>query len=148
MDLRDKLLDNWIKSKDTADKEKFKKFRNEVSHLQRKAKKQYFHKIANMKVDNSKQFFSNLKKNNIIDDKKKSSQEKCRFTTTDLNTEFLKNNNAKEDTEKVNEEIHKILDNAKNTEERFKFKEITEPEIIKIIIDIYVMGKKVAYFPR
>ena len=39
IDLRDKFLDEWIKCKDPADKGIFKKSRNGVSHLQRKAKK-------------------------------------------------------------------------------------------------------------
>ena len=86
-----------------------------------------------MKVDNSKQFFSNLKKHNIVTDKKKKTTNKCRFSACKLNQAFLKNNNAKEDSVKVNLEITKILDKAGNVEEKFKFSEITEEETIKII---------------
>ena len=133
MDHRDKLLEDWNKSQLDRNKEAFKKARHEVSHLQRKAKKQHYNKIANMKVDNSKQFFSNLKKHNIVTDKKKKATNKCRFSATKLNQAFLKNNNAKEDSMKVNQEIQKILHKAGNVEEKFKFGEITKEETIKII---------------
>lgn len=132
MDERDKLLDKANKTGKKEDRLKFKRYRNHVSHLQRKAKKKYYNKVINMEVNNSQKFFDNLKKNNIIEDKKKKNTE-CNFSATKLNQAFLLNNNAKEDTDKVNEEIGKILQKSTNVREKFTFKDITEEEIKKII---------------
>ena len=132
MDYRDQLLEKCNKSGKKEDRIKFRQVRNLVSHKQRRAKKKHINKIVNSKVNDSKTFFQNLKKNGIIEDKKKS-QSGCKFSATKLNTNFLKNNNAKENVEDVNEEIRKINEDSINTTPKFKFKDITEDEIIKII---------------
>ena len=132
MDHRDKLLEHCNKTGRRADRENFKKARNEVSHNQRKAKKSHINKIANLKVNNSKQFFQNLKKNGIISDKKKKTNT-CKFSATQLNQCFLKNNNAKENVEKVNDQISQILTSNTNTQQNFKFNDVNENEVKKII---------------
>ena len=65
--------------------------------------------------------------------KTKREKRECNFSATKLNQAFLLNNNAKEDTDKVNEEIGKILQKSTNVREKFTFKDITEDEIKKII---------------
>ena len=132
MDHRDKLLEKCYKSGKAGDWANFRKARNEVSHKQRRAKKQHINKIVNSKVNDSKTFFQNLKKNGIIEDKKKP-QSECKFSATKLNQSFLKNNNAKENTDEVNEEIRKINEKSANIIPKFKFKDITENEVIKVI---------------
>ena len=62
MDHRDKLLEKCYKSGKAGDWANFRKARNEVSHKQRRAKKQHINKIVNSKVNDSKTFFQNLKK--------------------------------------------------------------------------------------
>ena len=132
MDSRDKLLEVCNKSGKKEDRQKFKQVRNEVSHKQRRAKKEHINKIVNSKVKDSKAFFQNLNKNGIIEDKKKG-HNGCKFSATKLNQSFLKNNNAKENVEDVNEEIRMIHEKSINTQPKFKFTDVTVDEIKNII---------------
>ena len=132
MDYRDKLLEECNKSGKKEDRIKFRQVRNKVSHKQRRAKKEHIHKIVNSKVNDSKTFFQNLKKNGIIEDKKKGHRG-CKYSATKLNQSFLQNNNAKENVEDVNEEIRKINEKSINTTPKFKFIDVDADEIKKII---------------
>ena len=103
-----------------------------MSHNQRKAKKSHINKIANLKVNNSKQFFQNLRKNGKISDKKKKTNT-CKFSATQLNQCILKNNNAKENVENINDQISQILTRNTNTQQNFKVNDVNENEVKKII---------------
>ena len=131
MDARDKLKTHCNSTRKPSDITKFKDMRNKVSHMIRKAQKKHFNNQINKCIDKPKLFYSNLKKEDVICDKKKNNE--CKHSATYLNQTFLKNNNAKEDEIKINNEIQSILQKTEARQNPFEFKPITEAETKKII---------------
>ena len=135
MDYRDKLkaLCNFTNCQE--DITKFKQVRNQVSHSVRKAQKAHLTKTIDNNVNNSKKFFDQLKKNNIVTDKKKNGNN-CKHSATYLNQTFLKNNNSKENIDLVNTEIQNILNGNGNLDPTFKFQDVSINNVKKIIKSI------------
>ena len=131
MDTRDKLKTHCNSTRKTSDINKFKNVRNKVSHMIRKAQKKHFNKQINKCIDKPKLFYSNLKKEDVVCNNKKNKD--CKHSATYLNQTFLKNNNAKEDEGKINQEIQTILQKTEPRQNPFEFKAITEAETKKII---------------
>ena len=131
MDKRDKLKNKANRTGKDKDQREFKQYRNKVSHMIRKAQKQYYNKEINDCIKNPKLFYNNIKKNGIIENKKQKAE--CRHDASYINQVFLENNNKKEDETKINEEIRSILQNVNHQGEKFKFRTVTEAEIKKII---------------
>ena len=135
MDYRDKLKALCNITNNPTDVSKYKEVRNNVSHAVKKAQKSHLTKTIDNNIKNSKAFFSQLQKNNIVTSKKNNNSE-CKHTATYLNQIFLKNNNAKENVNLVNNEIQNILSGSDNLEPTFKFEEVTINSIKKIIKSI------------
>ena len=135
MDYRDKLKALCNITSKTSDIAKYKEIRNKVSHSVKKAQKCHLTKTIDNNIKNSKEFFNQLQKNNIVTSKKNNNSE-CKHSATYLNQTFLKNNNAKENIELVNSEIQNILSGTDNLAPTFKFQEISINSVKKIIKSI------------
>ena len=131
MDKRDKLKNKANITRKDEDINKFKQFRNKVSHMIRRAQRKYFNKEINKCIKNPKLFHNNIKKNGIIENKKHKTE--CKHSATYINQVFLKNNNEKVDDNKVNQEIQTILQNTGNHINKFTFRNVTANEVKKII---------------
>ena len=132
MDYRDKLKAICNATNMDEDISKFKETRNQVSHIIKKAQKAHLTKTIDNNLSNSKKFFDQVKKNNIVDNKNKNSDE-CKHTATYLNQIFLENNNAKENVDLVNSEIQNILNGNNNLDQTFKFEDVSVNKVLKII---------------
>ena len=135
MNERDELLDKFNKTKNHKYKKEWRTLRNILSQKIRKTKKALINKECNKEVANTKTFFNNLKKNEIIPDKKKKFTNDEAFSAAQLNETFLENNNGETDQAKIEEVIKKIKsENVKkiNTTS-FKLKNTSVIEIKKII---------------
>ena len=131
MDYRDKLKAYCNITNNLADIQKFKQVRNEVSHAVKKAQRTHLTKTIDNNVNNSKKFFDQLKKNNVVNNKKQNNN--CKHSATYLNQVFLKNNNAKENIDLVNNEIQDILNGRDNLNPTFKFEDVSISRVKKII---------------
>ena len=134
MDYRDKLKTLCNLSNSTDDIAKFKEVRNQVSHAVKKAQKAHLSKTVDNNIKNSKVFFDQLKKNNIVGSKNNNTE--CKHSATYLNQTFLKNNNAKENIDLVNSEIQNILNDNNNLDPSFKFEDVSVSCVKKIIKSI------------
>lgn len=130
-DKRDKLKTKWNRSGKDEDKKIFKEYRNKVSHMVRRAQKKYYNQEINNCIKNPSQFYNNIKKNGIVENKKHKSE--CRHSATYINQIFLQNNNGVVNDDKVNEEIRSVLQNSGNHENQFTFREVSSLEVKKII---------------
>ena len=135
MDYRDKLKTFCNITNNTEDIQKFKQVRNQVSHAVKKSQKAHLTKNIDNNINNSKKFFDQIKKNNIVNSKKQNNSE-CKHSATYLNQMFLKNNNAKENIDLVNSEIQDILNGRDNLNQTFKFENLSISSVKKIIKSI------------
>lgn len=107
--------------------------RNKVTHMIRASKIKMFNDKINTKIKNPKAFHAALKEQSIVDNKRINSSHPP-FDPTKLNKCFLANNNAKIDDSKIDKEVQEILKNS--LPPSFKFREVTEGEITKVIKSI------------
>ena len=131
MDYRDKLKNICNSTGKEEDISKFKRTRNQVSHMIKKAQKAHLTKAIDNNLSNSKKFFDQVKKNNIVGSK--NNNDDCKHTATYLNQIFLQNNNAKENVDLVNSEIQNILNGNNNLDPTFKFEDLSVNTVRKII---------------
>ena len=141
MDNRDRYKNKFNEQKLNSEKEEklsetyniYQGLRNKVTHMIRASKIKTFNEQINEKIKNPKSFHSALKNDSIVDNKRITSN----HTTPDptaLNDCFLSYNNAKVDDRKIDAEIHEILKGK--LDPSFKFQQVSEPEIKKVIKSI------------
>ena len=109
----------------------YKKIRNKVTKMRRKAFGSYIHKNLNSKIKKSKDFYKAARQLNIIPNKKTRSP--INFSANKLNKAFTENNNFCVDENKIDEQIRKMYQKNPPTLHKFKFREVTELEIVKTI---------------
>ena len=129
MDQRDKYKAKFNKYKDPAIFETYKKLKNHVNYLVRKAKQHDFRQRVNEKVKDAKTFHMALKTCCVVDSKKNS--EEVSYDADKLNTCFTKNNNAYVDEEMINQEIERIL--SRISPFSLYFRQVSEIEVKKIV---------------
>ena len=133
MDERDKYKNKFNREKKAETEIIFKDLRNQVTHAIRQSKIKVFNERINTKFKNPKQFHQALKNFNIVESKLNNSSE-CTIDPTNLNQAFLKNNNAEVNADLISDEINEIL--KKSKPQVFKFQEVSELEILKIVRSI------------
>ena len=129
MDQRDKYKAKFNKYKDPLIFETYKKLKNHVNYLIRKAKLQDFKKRVNDKVKDAKTFHLALKTCCVVDAKKNS--EEVSYDAEKLNTCFTKHNNADVDDIMIDREIERIL--SRVSPYSLYFREVSEIEVKKIV---------------
>lgn len=141
MDNRDRYKNKFNQQKQQREKKEvlsetysiYQGLRNKVTHMIRSSKIKMFNDKINSKIKHPKGFHSALKQHSIVENKRiNSSLPPC--DPTKLNKCFLANNNAKIDGSKIDKEIQDILKNS--LPPSFKFKQVPEEEIIKVIKSI------------
>jgi exonuclease III len=133
MDERDRYKNKFNKEKKTETEIIFKDLRNKVTHAIRQSKIKVFNDRINTKFKNPKVFHQALKNFTIVESKSNSGTE-CTIDPTILNQAFVKNNNAKVNDNLVTDEITEIL--KKSKPQVFRFEEISELEVLKIVRSI------------
>ena len=133
MDERDRYKNKFNKEKKTETEIIFKDLRNKVTHAIRQSKIKVFNDRINTKFKNPKVFHQALKIFTIVESKSNSGTE-CTIDPTILNQAFVKNNNAKVNDNLVTDEITEIL--KKSKPQVFRFEEISELEVLKIVRSI------------
>ena len=124
---------NLTRKKKTETEIIFKDLRNKVTHAIRQSKIKVFNDRINTKFKNPKVFHQALKNFTIVESKSNSGTE-CTIDPTILNQAFVKNNNAKVNDNLVTDEITEIL--KKSKPQVFRFEEISELEVLKIVRSI------------
>ena len=112
--------------------EHFRILRNCVNRLVRDAKIKTFNAEVNEKLNSAKQYHSALKRHDVVESK--FSGGNCNLDPNSLNEAFTSHNNAEVNDQAVNQEINKILQTQNNRS--FKFKTVTETEVIKVVKSI------------
>lgn len=130
MDKRDKYKNKYNLNKNQLIYDTYKKLKNQVNHMIRKAKVDELNEIINSKISNSKKFHRALKDNYIVNSKRNYDQ-KCMIDPDILNNNFLLNNNANVNIDSINEEIIRI--NKGNINPKFEFRTVTEKEVIQAV---------------
>ena len=115
--------------------EKYRTLRNIVVHKKRSAKAQDFNKKINQKSKNSKKIHSALKKDNVVDSKKKGNNTETSFINLNvLNQTFASFNNMVVNKQIVSDEIGKIFQNS--LPQNFCFHQVSEVEVLKAVKSI------------
>ena len=113
----------------------YRHLRNKVTHEIRKSKIHAFDEKINKKLKQPKQFHKALKEHNVVDSKTSCFKD-ININPNILNKDFLSNNNAGVDQQKVLSEESKIRNKPKATNAQFKFSEITGLDVKKVVKSI------------
>ena len=132
MDERDKHKNKFNKDKNPGTEVLFKDLRNRVTHAIRQSKIKVFNDKINTKIKNPKVFHQALKNFSIVESS--NSNNACTMDPTAINQVFVKNNNATINDELVSDEINEIM--KKSKPQTFKFQEVNEGEVIKMVRSI------------
>ena len=134
MDLRDKEKNKFNITKNNDVWDNFVSLRNRVNHAIRASKKKTFSDEVNSKVKFAKQYHNALKRLNVVDSKHLN--DTCDYDSDLLNDTFTVNNNLLVDNVSITSEISDIFNNINYEGAKFKFREITEEQVIKIVKSI------------
>ena len=130
MDLRDKHKAKYNKYKDSLMLDEYKRLKNHVNSLVRKAKIRDFNERVNSKVKNAKLFHLALKMCAVVDVKKRENGE-VNLDADKLNKFFTTHNNAEVDADMIEQEVTRIL--SMSSPFSLRFREVTELEVKKIV---------------
>ena len=118
--------------------EKYKFLRNKVTSMMRQSQKNMFNNTINSKVKNGRDFYSAVKKLNVITDKKNKGT--VNFPANTLNQTFVKNNNFFVDDEFIDERVKTLYDKTVPCIHKFTFSVVTEQDVIKVAKTITSMS--------
>ena len=133
MDNRDKYKNKFNSDKNPETEEIYKSLRNAVSHSIRLEKIKHFNNKINAKIKNAKEFHQALKNFNVVESSC-NDETNCNIDPNILNSNFIKNNNAKLNEDLVSDEVNEIL--KKSARPSFSFTEVAENQVIKMVRSI------------
>ena len=117
---------------------KYKFLRNKVTSMMRQSQKDLFNNTINSKVKNSRDFYSAIKKVNVISDKKNKGT--VNFPANTLNQTFVKNNNFFVDDDFIEERVKTLYDRTLPCIHKFTFSEVSEVGVKKVTKSINSMS--------
>ena len=133
MDDRDKYKNKFNSDKKPETEEIYKALRNSVTHSIRVEKIKIFNTKINAKIKNAKQFHQALKNFSVVESSC-NNETHCNIDPNLLNSNFVKNNNAKLNEDLVTDEVKEILKKA--VRPSFSFTEVSESQVIKMVNSI------------
>ena len=135
---RDSNKSHFNKTGNILYHEKYKFLRNKVTSMMRQSQKNLFNNTINSKVKNGRDFYSAVKKLNVISDKKNKGS--VNFPANTLNEAFVKNNNFFVDNDFIEERVKTLYDRTVPSIHKFSFSEVTEQDVIKVTKTINSMS--------
>ena len=131
MDLRDDLKNSFNSTGNAEFYENYKKLRNKVTSMRRLEQIKLFNKNLNNNIKNSKDFYREARKLNVIPPKNE--HKRVNFSADKLNSAFVSNNNAVIDENLINERIRQLYNNNPPCIHKFQFQPTNELDVIKIV---------------
>ena len=135
---RDSNKAHFNKTGNISSHNKYKFLRNKVTSMMRQSQKNLFNNTINSKVKSSKDFYTAVKKLNVISDKKNKGA--VNFPANILNQTFVHNNNFFVDDDFIDERIKTLYDKTVPCIHKFTFSEVTEIGVKKVTKSINSMS--------
>ena len=111
--------------------ELYKELRNKVTTLRRQAQTKMFNETINKSVKNSKQFYDAAKKLRVMTSKNETTN--VNFSPDKLNNAFLASNNAKIDSDLINDQIRQMYTKNPPCIHSFHFEPVSAMDVLKIV---------------
>ena len=134
MDKRDMFKDHFNNTKKSSSLKNFKTLRNKITSMMRSSQRNYFNECINSNITNSKDFFQQARKLNLIPEKQTKSS--VNFSAQTLNDTFLLNNNAPIDNDFIQQKLNQLYARFSPSIHSFSLTDVSELDVIKVMKSI------------